>query len=344
MQERELGKSGLKVSAIGFGCMGISPGNGPVMEKRAAITQIRAAVERGVTLFDTAEVYGPFINEEIVGAALAPVRDQVVISTKFGFDIDPATGRSGGEKNSRPEHIRKVTTASLKRLGVETIDLLYQHRVDPNVPIEDVAGAVKELIREGKVRYFGLSEPEPQSVRRAHAVQPVAALQNKYSLLERGPETDGTFQVCEELGIGLVAYSPLGRGYLTGTNNDTLGVGEQNSPHHATGLYARRNGRCAERNRRAEECDAGSDRACLDNGEEILDCSHPRHHQAASAGGKSRRRRCDVDGGRPFPHRKRGAADAAENHRRLGGGVCGISRNICIHAPKVIESELEGSA
>jgi aryl-alcohol dehydrogenase-like predicted oxidoreductase len=229
MQTRELGQSGLRVSAIGFGCMGISPGNGPVMEKRAAIAQIRAAVERGVTMFDTAEVYGPFINEEIVGAALAPVRDQVVIATKFGFDLNPGTGRSGG-RNSRPEHIRKTTTASLKRLGVETIDLLYQHRADPDVPIEDVAGTVRDLIREGKVRYFGLSEPDSRSVRRAHAIQRVAVLQNKYSLLERGPETNGTFQVCEELGIGLVAYGPLGKGLLAETINNELDAGEATLP------------------------------------------------------------------------------------------------------------------
>jgi aryl-alcohol dehydrogenase-like predicted oxidoreductase len=229
MQTRELGQSGLRVSAIGFGCMGISPSNGPVMEKKSAIAQIRAAVERGVTMFDTAEIYGPFINEEIVGVALASVRDQVVIATKFGFDINPNTGQSRG-RNSRPEHIRKTATASLKRLGVETIDLLYQHRGDPDVPIEDVAGTVGDLIREGKVRYFGLSESEPRSVRRAHAVQRMAALQNKYSLLERGAEANGVFQACEELGIGLIAYSPLGKGLLAEIIDSEAGTGETTLP------------------------------------------------------------------------------------------------------------------
>src|SRR5690349_20284272 len=185
MQKRKLGNSNLEVSVIGFGCMGLNFGYGTAVSKEEGINLIRAAVERGVTFFDTAEVYGPFTNEEIVGEALKPVRDRVVIATKFGFAIDPETGRQAG-MNSRPEHIREVAEASLKRLGVEVIDLLYQHRVDPNVPIEDVAGAVKDLIAEGKVKHFGLSEPGAQTVRRAHAVQPITALQNEYSLWTRG--------------------------------------------------------------------------------------------------------------------------------------------------------------
>jgi aryl-alcohol dehydrogenase-like predicted oxidoreductase len=218
MQKRLLGKSGLEVSAVGLGCMGISFGYGPAIDKRRGIELIRAAVERGVTFFDTAEIYGPYTNEELVGEALAPFRDQVVIATKFGFKIDPATGKQVG-MDSRPEHIREATEASLKRLRVDVIDLLYQHRVDPNVPIEDVAGAVKDLITEGKVKHFGLSEPGAQTVRRAHAVQPITALQNEYSLWTRGPETNGILEACEELGIGLVPYSPLGKGFLTGAMN-----------------------------------------------------------------------------------------------------------------------------
>ncbi|WP_042701354.1 aldo/keto reductase [Azospirillum sp. B506] len=225
MKTRVLGKSGLEVSAIGFGCMGLNFSYGHGLNREESITLIRQAVERGVTFFDTAEIYGPFTNEEIVGAALKPVRDQVVIATKFGFNIDPATGKMNGT-NSRPEHIRAVAEASLKRLGVEVIDLLYQHRVDPNVPIEDVAGAVKDLIVEGKVKHFGLSEPGAQTVRRAHAVQPITALQNEYSLWTRGPETNGILQACEELGIGLVAYSPLGKGFLTGAMGKDTKISE----------------------------------------------------------------------------------------------------------------------
>ncbi|OAH42930.1 aldehyde oxidase [Sphingobium yanoikuyae] len=212
MEKRLLGKSGLEVSAIGLGCMGLNFGYGTAVSQDEGIRLIRAAVDFGVTFFDTAEVYGPYTNEEMVGAALAPVRDQVVIATKFGFDI----GAGLGALNSRPDNIRAVADASLKRLGVEVIDLFYQHRVDPAVPIEDVAGAVKDLIAEGKVRHFGLSEPSAATVRRAHAVQPVAALQNEYSLWTRGPETNGILETCEELGIGFVPYSPLGKGFLTG--------------------------------------------------------------------------------------------------------------------------------
>jgi len=216
MQKRKLGK--LEVSAIGLGCMGMSHGYGPPADRRAMISLIRSAVERGVTFFDTAEVYGPFTNEELVGEALAPLRERVVIATKFGFRLDPKDGHQIG-LDSRPEHIREVAEASLKRLKVDVIDLLYQHRVDPNVPIEDVAGAVKDLIREGKVKHFGLSEAGTQTIRRAHEVQPVTALQDEYSLWMRKPEKD-VLPTLEELGIGLVAYSPLGRGFLTGKINE----------------------------------------------------------------------------------------------------------------------------
>jgi aryl-alcohol dehydrogenase-like predicted oxidoreductase len=214
MEKRKLGKSGLEVSAIGFGCMGISQSYGTPLEKKDGIALIRAAVERGVTFFDTAEVYGPFANEDVVGEALAPVRDQVVIATKFGFDLDPATGKQNG-LNSRPEHIRQVVERSLKRLRTDHIDLYYQHRVDPDVAIEETAGAVKELIRQGKVKHFGMSEAGAKTIRRAHAVQPVAALQSEYSLWWREPEQE-IIPLLEELGIGFVPFSPLGKGFLTG--------------------------------------------------------------------------------------------------------------------------------
>src|SRR5947207_9874845 len=214
MRKRKLGNSGLEVSALGLGCMGLSYGYGPAVDKQEGISLIRSAFERGVTFFDTAEVYGPFANEELVGEALVPVRDQVVIATKFGFDIDPKDSKQRG-LNSRPEHIKAVAEASLKRLRTGVIDLFYQHRVDPNVPIEDVAGAVKDLIRAGKVRRFGLSEAGAQTIRRAHAVQPVTAVQSEYSLWWREVEAE-VLPACEELGIGFVPFSPLGRGYLTG--------------------------------------------------------------------------------------------------------------------------------
>ncbi|HXS03046.1 MAG TPA: aldo/keto reductase [Rhodanobacter sp.] len=215
MQTRMLGNSGLEVSAIGFGCMGMTSAYGQPGDRQDMIALVRTAVERGVTFFDTAEVYGPFANEELVGEALAPVRDRVVIATKFGFDIDLQTGERRGGVNSRPEHIKAVAEASLKRLGIERIDLFYQHRVDPNVPMEDVAGAVRDLITEGKVRHFGLSEAGVGSIRRAHAVQPVAAVQSEYSLWWRGVE-DEILPTLEELGIGFVPFSPLGAGFLTG--------------------------------------------------------------------------------------------------------------------------------
>jgi len=218
MQKRKLGKSNLEVSAIGLGCMGLSFGYGPAVDKQQGISLIRAALERGVTFFDTAEVYGPFTNEELVGEALAPFRAQVVIATKFGFNIDSTSGKQVG-LDSRPEHIKEVAEASLKRLKTDVIDLFYQHRVDPNVPIEDVAGAVKELIQQGKVRHFGLSEAGVQTIRRAHKVQPVAALQSEYSLWFREPEKE-VMPTLEELGIGFVPFSPLGKGFLTGKINE----------------------------------------------------------------------------------------------------------------------------
>jgi aryl-alcohol dehydrogenase-like predicted oxidoreductase len=214
MQKRKLGKSNLQVSALGLGCMGLSFGYGPAVDKQQGISLIRAAVERGVTFFDTAEVYGPFTNEELVGEALALFRDQVVIATKFGFKIDPNTGKQAG-LDSSPQHIKEVAEASLKRLKTDVIDLLYQHRVDPNVPIEDTAGAVKDLIQQGKVKHFGLSEAGVQTIRRAHAVHPVAALQSEYSLWWREPEAE-VLPTLDELGIGFVPFSPLGKGFLTG--------------------------------------------------------------------------------------------------------------------------------
>src|ERR1039458_6337073 len=215
MQKRKLGKSNLEVSAIGLGCMGMSFGYGPAADKKEMISLIRSAVERGVTFFDTAEVYGPFTNEELVGEALAPFRGQVVIATKFGFKPDPNGGSRWSSLDSRPEHIKEVAEASLKRLKTDVIDLFYQHRVDPNVPIEDVAGAAKDLIQQGKVKHFGLSEAGVQTIRRAHAVQPVTALQSEYSLWTRTPEKE-VIPTLEELGIGFVPYSPLGKGFLTG--------------------------------------------------------------------------------------------------------------------------------
>src|SRR5437870_4159532 len=220
MQKRKLGKSNLEVSAIGLGCMGMSFGYGPAADKQEMISLIRSAVERGVTFFDTAEAYGPFTNEELVGEALSPFRGQVVIATKFGFKLDPTAERGMAGLDSRPEHIKEVAEASLKRLKVDAIDLFYQHRVDPDVPIDDVAGAVKVLIQEGKVKHFGLSEAGVQTIRRAHAVQPVTAVQNEYSLWTRGPEVE-LLATLEELGIGLVPYSPLGRGFLTGAISET---------------------------------------------------------------------------------------------------------------------------
>src|SRR5256884_9083929 len=219
MQKRKLGNRNLEVSALGLGCMGMSYGYGPAANKQEMISLIRTAVARGITFFDTAEAYGPFTNEELVGEALAPVRDQVVIATKFGFKFE---GDKQSGTDSRPEHVKEVAEASLKRLKVDAIDLFYQHRVDPNVPIEDVAGAVKELIQEGKVKQFGLSEAGAKTIRRAHAVQPVAAVQSEYSLWYSNPEKE-VLPTLEELGIGFVPYSPLGKGFLTGKINEKIG-------------------------------------------------------------------------------------------------------------------------
>jgi aryl-alcohol dehydrogenase-like predicted oxidoreductase len=227
MQKRKLGKSGLEVTALGFGCMGLSFGYGPAADKQEAVALIRSAVERGVTFFDTAEVYGPLTNEELVGEALAPFRKQVVIATKFGFDLAAFPGL-----NSKPEHIKQVAEASLKRLRTDVIDLFYQHRVDPNVPIEDVAGAVKDLIREGKVKHFGLSEAGATTIRRAHAVQPLTAVQSEYSLWTRDPEAE-VLPTCEQLGIGFVPWSPLGQGFLTG-KVDTTTIFDSTSDLRAT--------------------------------------------------------------------------------------------------------------
>ena len=228
METRKLGNSNLEVSALGLGCMGMSVGYGPASDKKEMISLIRTAVERGVTFFDTAEAYGPFTNEELVGEALAPLRDQVVIATKFGCKPDPNGGPALNTRwtaqNSRPEHVKEVAEASLKRLKTDVIDLFYQHRVDPNVPIEDVAGAVKDLIQQGKVKYFGLSEAGVQTIRRAHAVQPVAALQSEYSLWWREPEEE-VIPTLEDLGIGLVPYSPLGKGFLTGKMDENTKFG-----------------------------------------------------------------------------------------------------------------------
>ena len=220
MQKRKLGKNGLEVSAIGLGCMAMSFGYGPAANKRQAISVIRSAVERGITFFDTAELYGPFTNEELVGEALAPFREHIVIASKFGFDLAADVVGSPG-LNSRPEHIKQVAEASLKRLKTDVVDLFYQHRVDPNVPIEDVAGAVKDLIQEGKVKHFGLSEAGPKTIRRAHAVQPVTAVQSEYSLWTRDPEAE-VLPACDELGIGFVPWSPLGQGFLTGKIDPTI--------------------------------------------------------------------------------------------------------------------------
>ena len=291
MQKRKLGKSNLEVSALGLGCMGMSFGYGPAGDKQEMISVIRAAVERGITFFDTAEVYGPFTNEDLVGEALAPFRKQVVVATKFGFKLDPNTGKQAG-LDSRPAHIKEVAEASLKRLRTDVIDLLYQHRVDPDVPIEDVAGAVKDLIREGKVKHFGLSEAGAKTIRRAHAVQPVTALQSEYSLWTREPEAE-VIPTLEELGIGFVPFSPLGKGFLTGKiNEDTKfdSTDFRNIVPRFTPEARKANqavvdliGEIA-----TKEGDAGSDRARLAAGPEAVDRSNPGHDKASSPGRKYR--------------------------------------------------------
>ncbi len=307
-QTRTLGNTKLEVSAIGLGCMGMSQSYLPIPDRAEMIGLTRAAVKRGVTFFDTAQVYGPFTNEELVGEALEPVRDQVVIATKFGFDLE--SGHGG--LDSRPETIKRSVEDSLKRLRTDTIDLLYQHRVDPNVPIEDVAGTVKELIEAGKVRHFGLSEAGVQTIRRAHAVQPVAALQSEYSLWWREPE-EAILPVLEELGIGFVPFSPLGKGFLTGKIDETAEFESgdfRNTVPRFTDPAARRANlafvelltRIAER----KNVTPGTDRTRLDSRPEALDRPDPRHHQAAPAGGEPRRGRHRADAGRSPGNRTRG--------------------------------------
>jgi aryl-alcohol dehydrogenase-like predicted oxidoreductase len=309
MQKRKLGKSNLEVSAIGLGCMGLSFGYGPAVDKQQGISLIRSAVERGVTFFDTAEVYGPFTNEELVGEALAPVREKVVIATKFGFDLDPNTGEQRG-LNSRPERIRQVAEASLRRLKTDVIDLFYQHRVDPNVPIEDVAGAVKDLIQKGKVKHFGLSEAGVQTIRRAHAVQPVTALQSEYSLWWREPEKE-VLPTLEELGIGFVPFSPLGKGFLTGAINENTTFDSSDfrnivPPLHAGGSKGEPGpGRSAWADRSPETSDARADRPRLAAGPEDVDRADPRHHEAAPAGGEHRSGCRRTDARRSSRHRAR---------------------------------------
>jgi aryl-alcohol dehydrogenase-like predicted oxidoreductase len=293
MQKRKLGSSGLEVSAIGLGCMGMSFGYGPASEKQEMISLLRSSVDRGVTFFDTAEVYGPFINEELVGEALAPFRGQVVIATKFGFKLDPSGGPQWIGLDSRPEHIKEVAEASLKRLKVDAIDLFYQHRVDPDVPIEEVAGAVKNLIQQGKVKHFGLSEAGTQTIRRAHAVQPVTAVQSEYSLWTRGPEAE-VLPTLEELGIGFVPYSPLGKGFLTGKMTGKHDVRQFRLPRHPASLHAGGSesepgpDQPAQQDRGTKERNTRSDRFSLAACPEALDRSHPRHPDTGAPGGEPR--------------------------------------------------------
>ena len=313
MQKRKLGKSNLEVSALGLGCMGMSFSYGPPKDKQEMTALLHAAVDRGITFFDTAEVYGPFTNEELVGEALAPFREQVVIATKFGFDLSGADNRPGAAGlNSRPEHIKQAVEGSLKRLKIETIDLLYQHRVDPNVPIEDVAGAVKELIQAGKVKHFGLSEAGVQTIRRAHAVQPVTALQSEYSLWTRTPEKE-VIPTLEELGIGFVPYSPLGKGFLTGKMDENTKLDStdfRSTLPRFTPEALKANQALVDllgEHRQAKAGDARSDRAGLAAGPEAVDRADPRHHEAASSGGKHR-------GSRSRTHARRSPRD---RQRRL---------------------------
>ena len=305
MQKRRLGKSNLEVSAVGLGCMGMSFSYGPPKDKKEMTALLRAAVDRGITFFDTAEVYGPFTNEELAGEALAPFRKQLVIATKFGFDLSGTDNRPGAAGlNSRPEHIKQAVEGSLKRLKIATIDLLYQHRVDPNVPIEDVAGAVKELIQQGKVKHFGLSEAGVQTIRRAHKVQPLTALQSEYSLWTRTPEKE-VIPTLEELGIGFVTYSPLGKGFLTGKidekttfdSSDFRSTLPRFTPEALKANQAMVDllGKIGE----TEEGDSRSDRAGLVARAKAVDCSNPRHHEAESPGRKHRSRCSRTDARRP---------------------------------------------
>ena len=306
MRKRTLGQ-GLEVSAIGLGCMGMSQSFPPIPERSDSIALLRAAVERGVTFFDTAQVYGPFDNEELVGEALEPVREQVVIATKFGFEL--STGSRG--QDSRPETIERSVDDSLKRLRTDYIDLLYQHRVDPDVPMEDVAGAVKGLIAAGKVRHFGLSEAGVQNIRRAHAVQAVTALQSEYSLWWREPE-DAILPTLEELGIGFVPFSPLGKGFLTGKIDESTTFQERRFPQHRPAFYGRRRAQGKPRlrgdpraSRAAEGRDARAGCTCLDPRPASVDRAHPRHDQAAPARREHRSDRTRVDARRSRRDRRR---------------------------------------
>ncbi len=309
MQKRKLGNSNLEVSALGLGCMGMSFGYGPAKDTQEMVALLRSAVERGITFFDTAEAYGPFANEELVGEALAPFRDQVVIATKFGFTFGEQRGL-----DSRPAHIKEVAEASLERLKVETIDLLYQHRVDPNVPIEDVAGAVKDLIQEGKVRHFGLSEAGAQTIRRAHAIQPVTALQSEYSLWTRGPEAE-ILPTLEELGIGFVPFSPLGKGFLTGQINEQTTFDSsdfRNIVPRFTPEARKANQVLVDLllyDRGTEESVTCADRAGVAARAETLDRPNPRHHEAGAVGGKHRSGLCRTDFRRFAGDRERGVTD-----------------------------------
>ena len=325
MQTRVLGRSGLEVSALGLGCMGLSYGFGPAADRGDAVRLIRAAAERGVTFFDTAQIYGPYTNEEVVGEALAPVRDDAVIATKFGFAYD-ADGTPTGGLDSRPETIRRGTEASLRRLRTDRIDLLYQHRVDPAVPIEEVAGTVRDLIAEGKVRHFGLSEAGARTIRRAHAVQPVAALQSEYSLWWRDPEQE-ILPVLEELGIGFVPFSPLGKGFLTGKIDETTTF-DPSDFRNTVPRFAPENraaepggrGPCAG-HRRTQARDARAARPRLGAGATALDRADPRDHEAAPARGEPRRgpRRADARG--PTRDRRRRRADSGAGRAVLREGA-----------------------
>ncbi len=293
MQKRKLGNGGLEVSSIGFGCMGMSHSYGPPKDKQEMISLLHAAVERGVTFFDTAEVYGPLLNEELVGEALAPFRGDVIIATKFGWQANPNDGGKWSALNSRPDHIKQVAEESLKRLKVDAIDLFYQHRVDLDVPIEDVAGAVKELIQEGKVKHFGLSEASARTIRRAHAVQPVAALQSEYSLFWREPE-DTVMATLEELGIGFVPFSPLGKGFLTGKIDADTKFDSTDFRNTRSQIYCGKSqsepgsGRCHQLLRQTKEGDPRTDRTRLAARKEAVDRSHPRNYKACSPGRESR--------------------------------------------------------
>ncbi len=294
LKKRSLGRSGLEVSEIGYGCMGLTGAYGQAADRTEAIALVRAAVERGVTMFDTAEAYGPFTNEELLGEALVPLRERVVIATKFGFGINPDGTRYGVD--SQPQHIRQVVDAMLKRLKVARIDLLYQHRVDPNVPIEDVAGTVGELIQEGKVKFFGMSEASASTLRRAHAVQPVTALQSEYSLWTRDVEQNGVLAACEELGIGFVSFSPLGAGFLTGKIDPTTTFGGTDfrsiSPRFAPGRTRCQHGdgRAAEACRGAQTRDARAGRARMGARPETLDRAHSWNAKDRAARREPRRR------------------------------------------------------